>query len=275
MKEYLSDKKGLFFTSSIALILLAVFLLVQTVESLKTINTIGEGIVPQNTISVSGEGDVYAKPDIATFSFAVDETSDTVADAQTKVDTTVSKILSYLKSQDVADKDITTEDYSANPQYQNQSVACPPTPLMSGNLIGNIVISCPPSNPVIVGYEVSETISVKVEDLTKAGTVLAGVGTYGATDISSLSFSVSNQDDLNNQARQSAINQAKSKANTLANQLGVQLGRLVSFSESGNTPYPIMYAKNVGMAVASVPSAQIPQGQSETTSNVTLVYEIN
>src|SRR5260221_9626824 len=103
--EFQIEKKRLFKSAIFVLIILGVFLIVQVVAGLKTLGTIGEGVVSQNTISVSGVGNVYAKPDIATFSMSVDQTGATVALAQTKVDTVVSKILAYLKDQGVADKD--------------------------------------------------------------------------------------------------------------------------------------------------------------------------
>ena len=248
-----------------ALGLLALFLLVATVSELRAYNYIGAGIQATNTITVTGEGKVVAVPDTATFTFSVIETAADVATAQGKATTAANAVLAYLKEQGIADKDIQTTDYNVNPQYQYSTQVC----TYQGY--------CPPQKQTITGYEVSQTVSVKVHDTTKAGTLLSGVGTHGVSNVSGLTFTVADQTALDAQARDKAIMDAKTKAETLAKSLGVSLVRIVGFSESsGGYPVP-MYAKATGMGGASSDAAvapEIPVGQNTTTSDVSVTYEI-
>jgi uncharacterized protein YggE len=248
-----------------ALGLLALFLLVATISELRSYNYIGAGIQATDTITVTGEGKVVAVPDTATFTFSVDETASDVATAQGKATTAANTVIDYLKSQGIPDTDIQTTDYNVNPQYDYSSQIC----TTNGY--------CPPQKQTISGYEVSETVSVKVTDTTKAGTLLSGVGTRGVSNVSGLTFTVADQNALDDQARSKAITDAQTKAKALAGELGVSLVRVTSFNEnSGGYPVP-MYAKaSDSMALASGASVapQIPVGQNTTTSDVSITYEI-
>ncbi|MBI4088310.1 SIMPL domain-containing protein [Candidatus Kaiserbacteria bacterium] len=249
-----------------ALSVLALFLLAATVNELRSSRYIGSGISPTNTIYVSGEGNVFAVPDVATFSVTVQETAKDVATAQATATKKSNDIIDYLKKQGIEDKDVQTTDYSVNPHYEWSQAACPADSSY-----------CPPGRQTLTGYDVSQTLSVKVRDTAKAGAILSGVGSLGVTNVSGLSFTVADQNLLEDQARAKAIQDAQAKAETLANQLGVTLVRVVSFSESGG---PIYYAKTMDAAVGmgggpeSAPTPQLPTGQNKITSNVTVTYEI-
>jgi uncharacterized protein YggE len=256
-----------------ALLMLGIFLVFAAAGEIKGLRYIGSGIAPSDTITVSGEGDVLAIPDTAEFSFTVQNTAADVATAQAAAAKSENAIVAYLKTQGIAETDIQTTDYEVNPQYEYQQTACPNV-LVSGGVSGS-GIYCPPSKQILTGYQVSESVSVKVHDTTKAGALLSGIGGKGASQVSGLSFTSSDQDTLQDQARDKAIADAKTQAQTLAKSLGVSLVRIVSFNENGTSPMPY-YAKASGMALdsAAAPSPQIPTGQNKITSNVTITYEI-
>jgi uncharacterized protein YggE len=221
--------------------------------------------VATNTISVMGEGEAFAKPDIAHFTFSVTETAVTVADAQKKATDRMNKAIKYLKDAGVADKDIKTTAYNIYPKYEYQGAPCLPE-------------FCPSRNPKIVGYETSQSVEVKVRALEKAGDLLTGVGQLGVQNISGLTFSVDLEDSVKTSARNEAIANAKKKAEELASKLGVRLVRIVTFYESGNSPY--YYAtkdSTMGMGGASIqaaPAVPVPSGENKYTSQVTVTYEI-
>jgi uncharacterized protein YggE len=258
-----------------ALGMLAVFLLVLTVSTLKSYEYIGTGVAAGNTISVSGEGTVYAVPDIATFSVTVEDTAVDVATAQTKATTQANAIVDYLKAQGIADADVQTTDYEINPQYSYQQAACPNVEISNGVNSASPVY-CPPGKQTLTGYQVSQTLTVKVRDTSKAGTILAGVGGKGASSVSGLSFTIDNQDAVNAQARDAAITQAQGKAQALAKSLGVQLVRVVGFNENQNGGVIPMYAKADVMSAGAVaaPAPEIPTGQNKIVDDVTVTYEI-
>lgn len=248
--------------AAFALCMLGVFLVIATVSELKSIQFIGSGVSATNTISVSGEGEVFAVPDTATFSVTVQETAKDVQTAQTAATKKNNDIIAYLKDSGIDAKDIQTTDYSVNPQYEYNQTVCTNT-------------YCPPGRQTLTGYQVSTTLTVKVRDTNKAGDLLSGVGSKGASQVSSLSFTIDDQKALEAEARGKAIDEARAKADALAKQLGVSIVRVVGFNENSN--YPVYYAKTMaaGMAMDSVaPAPEIATGQNKITSNVNVTYEI-
>lgn len=260
-----------------ALGMLALFLLVLTISAVKSYHYIGTGISPTNTIQISGEGKVFAVPDTATFTVTVQDTAADVQTAQTKATNDGNTITDYLKAQGIADTDIQTTDYEINPQYSYSQSVCPqPVTYDSGSgSVGAPAVYCPPGKQTLTGYQVSETLTVKVTDTSKAGTILAGVGSKGASSVSGLSFTVSDEDTLQAQARDKAIAQAQGKAEDLAKSLGVQLVGVVGFNENNNgTIYPMAYATAGAAKSLSAPAPEISTGQNTITDDVTLTYEI-
>lgn len=248
----------------VSFILLAVFLAALTLNTIKQNTYIGKGVYPSNVISVSGTADVYAMPDVASFSFSVVEDGKTVKDAQEKVTKKMNAILAAVKDLGVQDKDVKTTGYNSYPKYEYSSSAC-------------TVTYCPPSRQILVGYEVSHTISVKVRKTDDAGNVLTKVGDLGASNISGLDFVIDDMDVVRNEAREKAIADAKAKAKVLSKTLGVRLNKIVNFYESGDMPVPMYYAKDSMMSagVMSAPAVpSIPTGENKIVSNVTITYEV-
>lgn len=252
-----------------AFLALMLFLLAATASSLRSMHYIGAGIEPTNTISVSGEGEVFAIPDIAEFTFSVSETAKDVQTAQTNATKKTNASIAYIKEQGIEEKDIKTIDYSVNPHYEWQQGACPVSS-------GGQYIPCPPGKQILTGYDVSQTIQVKVRDTKKAGDVLAGVGSRGATNVSGLNFTVEDQKKLEEEARGKAIAEARDRAEALAKDLHVDLVRVVSFNEGGGGLYyaKAMMSAEMARDTVAAPAPEIPVGQNKITSNVTVVYEI-
>ena len=246
------------------LLLLGLFLALLSVGELKGFRYIGAGINATNTITISGKGEVFAAPDIATFSYTVDEKAATVAAAQESATTKTNAILAYLKEEGVKDKDIQTSGYNVYPEYRYESQVC-------------TSFGCPPSRQILDGYHVSQSVTVKVRDLENAGTLLSGVGENGATSVSGLTFTIDEEEKVIAEAREKAIEDARGKAEELSKQLRVKMVHVVNFSESGNYPVPI-YGYGRGGAVEvqdakSTPPA-IPTGENQIVSNVSVTYEI-
>ena len=263
-------------------IILTVFVAALAINAFKENMYIGQGPNP-NTISVNGTGEIFAVPDIATFTFSVTDTEKTVSLAESNAAEKTNAIIAALKGMGIDEKDIKTENYSSYPKYDYTRTLCPQMESNQSSGSGSVgsaqaIIAYPPcinGKQVLTGYEVDETISVKVRKTSDAGTVLSKVGDLGATNISGLSFVLDNPDLAQAQARDKAIADAKAKAEVLANSLGVRLGKITSFSESGG--YPIYYAMDsmAKGAVMNTPATpDLPTGQNKITSNVSITYEI-
>ncbi len=278
MFQYLNDvqKKRLFNGVLAAVILLAVFLGFKALNTIKEFSYIGGGVYPTNTIVVSGKGSVFAIPDTGSFSFTVSEEGKTVKEAQDKESSKINAIINAVKGMGVDEKDIKTVGYYSNPKYDYSSSVCPTRAPSSDGIYTPIY--CPPGKQVLTGYEVSQTISVKVRKTDTAGDILTKVGSLGASNISGLDFVTDDMDAVQAEARDKAIQDAKAKAKVLAKSLGVKLVRIVSFNEGGNYPMPYAYGaggmetKAMSADVATPP--QLPVGQNEIVSNVTITYEV-
>lgn len=248
------------------LILLSVYFAVKIVSEMKSYRYIGGGALASNTISFDGKGEVMASPDLATISFTIRETSKEMKDAQTKVTTKETAVLDFLEKNDVEKKDIKTESYSSYPKYDYG------TPCYYGSMM-----PCRQDTPKIIGYEVSEYVSVKIHDLAKVGEIVKGIGAVEISEITGPNFSVEKEDELKAEARKMAIEEAKAKAKVLSKDLGVRLVRIVNFSENGNGYYPMAYtAKGMMDSASSIsaPAPELPTGENKITSNITITYEI-
>lgn len=263
--ELLEQKKKLIMVLGVVGIVLALFLGIKTIAEMKSYSLIGKDVPAQTTISVSGEGKVTAIPDIATVSFSVITEAPVVSDAQESATKKMNAAIAAVRGFGVEEKDIQTTGYNISPRYEYSKIAVP-----------CMEWGCPPGRQILTGYQVSQNITVKIRKVADAGKILSKLGETGVSDISGLTFSIDKEDVVKNNAREQAINNAKQKAEILAKQLGVNLVRIVSFSESGN--YPIYYAKTMtadsrGGSVAP-PTPEIPVGENTITSNVTITYEI-
>lgn len=264
----------------VAVILLGIFLAVQAIAGIMSWRYIGAGLAAANTISVSGHGEDLAVPDIATFNFSVVSDKTTVVAAQADATAKANAVTTYLTGAGVDKKDIQTSDYSIQPQYEYQNAVCPqaavaPTIVNGTSGSSASAVYCPSGKQVLTGYEVSQSTTVKVRDTAKAGDLLAGVGSNGATQVSSLTFTFDDPSAPQTSARNKAITDAKTKAQVLASQLGVSLVRVVSFTENagGNYPQPVVYSMASG-ATDKAAAPVISPGQNTTTDDVTITYEI-
>ncbi len=254
-----------------ALLLLALF-----VNTIKEGKFIGRDINSQTTITVMGDGDAYATPDIASVSFSVTNEAKTQIDARKVVDEKWKKIHDLLSKAGVDDKDIKS-NYSLYPKFENVNQPC--IYEKTTNSMGGVIAYPPCYNSgkqVLTGYEVTQSAELKIHKLDDAGKILGILADNGATNVSGLTFAVEHEDSVQALAREAAIEKAKSKAEQLAKDLKVTIVRIVSFNEAGN--YPIYYGRGMEMkamaADGGAPAPEVTPGQNKYTSNVTIVYEI-
>jgi len=234
----------------------------------------------ENTISFSGHGEVSAVPDIANVSFTITKDAKTVKEAQSEVAQIEKKVLYSLKVNNILDKDIKTVNTSFYPKYEYKQAVCPPIPMGVGRAGITVDSSspyyCPGDKQIITGYTATESITVKIRNTDTVGKIIEDLGALGVSDLNGPNFAIDNEDNLKDNARKIAIDEAKIKAKKLAKDLEIHLGKVVSFSENGDYPVPIMYGKATMVADNAVESAPavIPKGENLITSDVTITYEI-
>jgi len=263
----LENKMGVFGKKKIEITVLAfvviisLFLVVKIAKDLKSYEYIGKDNLSRNSITVDGKGEMMVKPDLATLSFSVTEEKMDISKATDAVNAKIGGIINNLKSNGVEEKDIKTTSYSINPRYDYISAQV--YPYNSGKR-------------VLAGYEVSQSVTIKIRDLAKAGKIIADLGGYGVTDMSGLSFTNDKYDDLVKQVRSDAINQAKEEAKKLSKELGVKLGDIINFSDGRgySNYYDSAYPTAVMSKAMGGEAAVIPTGENKIVSNVSITYEI-
>ncbi len=248
------NTRVLFRAGTAALVLLSLFLLVETVVAISSLDN--KNTSSPNTLVVSGKGQAAAIPDSATLSYTVAKTASTVSAAMDAATRVQKKALAAIEGEGVAAKDIRTTAYTIQPHRTYRP--CP---------VGTSI--CPPAK--ITGYDVSQTVSVKIPDLAAVSGIIAQLGAVGVSNLSGPNFSVSNPTAVKDEARAKAIAQAKEKARALATQLGVRLGHLIHYTETTG-PGPLPYALSAASRSAEAPS--LPVGENEYTVTVSLTYAI-
>jgi uncharacterized protein len=239
--------------------LLAVFLLLLVMDKGYDVFQNIKPSTPKNTLSMSAEGKVTAKPDLATVNVGVVSVEKTAKEAQDENTKSTNKIIDTVKKLGIPEADIVTSNFSVYPNYtydgrQNE----------------------------INGYQATQTLTIKVRKVDQStdtlGKILSQSVDNGSNQIQGVYFSFDDPDNLRQQARKLAIDKAKQKAMDLAAASGLRLGKVVTISESsGYTPYPIAYPteadKGFGGGVAS-PTPQIQPGSQDVTAQMTVVFEI-
>ncbi|MCC6934101.1 MAG: SIMPL domain-containing protein [Candidatus Yanofskybacteria bacterium] len=231
----------------VAVLALSAVWLGQSIDQTSRTGNVGD------IITVSGTGTVRAVPDIAVADLAISVEGSTAASAQTEANRRSKMAIDYLKKAGIDEKDIKTSGYNIYPQYDYAD-----------------------GRTRIRGYQVTQSITVKIRDMDTTNTILDKVVDAGVNQVNSLRFEIDEPDQLKSEARAKAIADADAKAQELKRQLGVRLGKIVGFSESGNA-MPILYGRGGGAAdikVSAVPAPELPAGENEITINVTVTYQL-
>ncbi len=244
----------------IVMIFLSAYLVSLTRNAWENYNYIGKSPEYQDRVSVSGLGEVTAKPDVALVNVGIITQKSTVEEAQTENNNKMNAIITELKGQyKIAEEDIKTSYYQINPRYDWTE-----------------------GRQRIIGYEVSQSVEVKVRNFDNIGKIVSMAGEKGANSVSGPNFTIDDPEVYKAEARKEAIAQAKEKAKSLADEVGINLGRIVGFSEDMATPsyYAGDYAYGMGSSVeekalsSAVPQADIQSGSQEVKVNVYITYEI-
>ena len=203
----------------------------------------------QDFFTVTGEGKVTVVPDTAIFSVGITTSSPSIQTAQSQSNAVINKIAKQLKDLGIKENDIKTVNYSIYPQYDYQQ----------GNKIS--------------GYQINISLSVTVRQLDKINQALDLATQSGANTIGGIQLTVDDtkQKQLFQQARELAVKDAKTKAESLANAAGITLGKIVNIQEdTNNFPRPMIGM----MAIAdSAPKTNIQPGATDISTTITLFYE--
>jgi uncharacterized protein YggE len=207
----------------------------------------------QEGIWVNGRGEVSAAPDIAILQLGISAQQASVTDAQAEAATSMDRVMSALKNEGVADKDIQTQHFSIQQVTKWDQDK---------------------QEEIVIGYRVTNTVVAKIRDIDKTGSVIDSVAEAGGdfTRIDGISFSIDDPSEFRIEARDEAMADAKTKAEQLANLSGVTLGKPTYISES--ISYPV-YAQPPRVAEGAVAvTTPISPGEMMVSIDVQVVYAI-
>jgi uncharacterized protein YggE len=201
----------------------------------------------KRTISVSADATIKAKPDLASFSFGVSTNGASASQALAANSRAMRRVIAVIKKQGVAARDIQT-------RYVNVS----PTTDSNGNT---------------TGYSASNSVSVDLHEVLKAGGLITRVTGAGANLESGPTFSLENIDLTYEKALNEALDKAHAKAASMAGHVGLSLGKPATIKEGVENVVPIYGAFDRGVALQSTsPAVPVQRGRIEVSASVTVVY---
>ena len=213
---------------------------------------------PRRTLSLTGQAEVTAAPDMAVISAGTVSEAKTAREALTANNEAMATVIATIEAAGVAKKDIQTSNFSVQPKY-----LYPKAPAGGEQ-----------QPPRIVGYTVSNSVSVIVRDLNKLGTIMDAVVSSGVNQMNGLSFTIAKPEPLRDEARKQAVASALARANLYAQAAGVKLGPILSISEAGGPRPPQPVARMAARAAVAEASVPIAQGEQSISATVNIVWAL-
>lgn len=213
-----------------------------------------ESMFRATTLNLSAYGETRVEPDMATITLGVMTEGKTAAEAMAANATRMNAVIASLKKAGIAQKDIQTSNLNLNPQYryvENQA-------------------------PILVGYQVSNQVTVRVLDLKKLGAAVDATVNAGANQVHGISFGLQDASAAENAAREAAVKALSAKAELYARATGHRVSRLVSLSEGGGyTPPPPMPMVKMQMARGMAEDATpVAGGELSVRIDVSGLFEL-
>ncbi|MBI4322360.1 MAG: SIMPL domain-containing protein [Chloroflexi bacterium] len=205
---------------------------------------------PAKGITVSGTGRVSVRPDVATVRVGVQTQAENAQQAQQANAQKMDAVVRTLKELGIPEKDIRTSSISLRPVYEARRDG---------------------SRERIVGYEASNTVTVRVTDLSKVGNVLDEVVKAGANVAGGIQFGLQDDSELRREALRKAVQDGEGKAEAIAGAMGRSLGPVESVvEESVSSPQPL----DRMMPTAAAPEVTTPvePGELQVTATIRVVY---
>lgn len=211
-------------------------------------------------ITVSAEGMTAIAPDMAVISLTVLREAETAREALDANNAAMNEVLSAMKEEGIAERDLQTGGFSIQPRwvYPDSNTT-------------------PREAPSIVGYQVQNTLTVRVRNLDRLGAILDTSVSLGVNQGGNIVFTNDDQESIRDQARVDAISRARAKAAQMTEALGVGLGRITEISENQRSgqPVPMMRAEMAAMSAKGADSVPVASGESEYRVTVSVTWEID
>lgn len=209
---------------------------------------------PIETVSVGGTGRSSVTPDRFSFTVGVQTMAVTVDDAVAQNNKRVAAVIAALKTAGVQDKDLQTSNFNIWPQQDYQEG----------------------KQPRILGYQATNSITVRSTKIADAGRLLGIAIGAGVNTASGINFEVTDPARGRDEGLRAAFDDAKAKATLLAKSAGRTLGRVLTIHEGIQGPQPQPYAMQRTMAMEARASSDVPveSGTQEQSYSVSVTFEL-
>jgi uncharacterized protein YggE len=200
-------------------------------------------------VTVVGAGEVQGTPDTLTVNASIEFIAPDVTGAMNQTSDRQRAVIDALVGSGIDRKDISTTQVNLQPQFAGGD------------------------STAIIGYRASNSIDVKIRKLDTASQTLALIVSTGsdATRINSVNYSIEDDSQLVKDARARAFNDAKDRAQQYAQLSGLDLGKVISITESGGSTPPTPVPSFKGTEMAAVP---VEPGQQTVGFSVTVIFEL-
>lgn len=208
------------------------------------------------TVSVSGQGEVSAQPDLAYVTLGVEARRPTMAEARTEVAATVDRVLALCRDLRIDPKLVNATRLQVQPEYSWNDKD---------------------RKRVLLGYVVSRQIQVELRDLEQLGPLLERAVTAGVNQVGDPVLDSTKRKALERQAMTLAVQDARANAETLAQAAGVKLGAVRMLNAAGSPPIMPVYRSKMVMADAAAappPEATYQAGEMKFSANVSAEYDL-
>lgn len=204
-------------------------------------------------VSLTGHGEVRSTPDIAFVTSGVTTQGATAAEALAANTKAMTGLFAALKEAGIESKDIQTSNFSVQPRYD----------FSNGQA------------PKLVGYDVSNNVTVKLRKVDTLGALLDKMVQSGSNQISGISFDVSKPEEAMDEARKLATQDATRKAKLYAQAMGIELGNVMQISEGSSTmPQPVPFVRGAAMMKADAAPVPVAAGEQTLAADVNIIWEI-
>ncbi len=205
-----------------------------------------------SVLTLTAEGHSTRVPDIARFTAGVTTRGRNAAAALAANAQKMNAVIAALRAAGIADRDIQTSNLSLNPQY-GEARDNAPAP--------------------VVGYEASNSLTIKERKVAEYGQVVDALVAAGANQVDGPSFEIEDADAAGDEARIDAIKRARTRADLYARAAGLHVVRILTITDGGagtvRPPMPMMVR-----AMAASPKTPVAAGEVETGASVTIAFEL-
>jgi len=205
------------------------------------------------TISVAGEGNAAAPPDMATILTGIITEKNTAIEALEANNEMMAKIMDVLKSHRIAPEDVQTSNINVSPEYKRDE---------QGR-----------REAEIIGYRVINQVRVDVHNLKDLGKVLDALIRAGSNQVSGVNFAIEDTTNVLNHARKRAITDARNRAEVYAQAAGVRVGKVLAISEQPiELPQPKVFRQS--LAAEGVSSVPVATGEQKFQVRIHMVFSL-